>query len=347
MVAAILLAVFTAPHILARGARWVAARHVAAGADHTARLWLAWSAWLSPGDGRTDLADAACLRHVEHWDHWGEVVETAKRNGAPPQAVQQELRLGLLQSGQQRDALDRELVSLSGEGVPQREVASAVIYACLAQEKVDAARLVLDAWSVSHPNDPHQAYMSGVLWRYVADPARAETAFNLALVRAPRHEMARQALADLYATQHRLEESLAQEIALAHHPGTRDAAEVRLARLLRKLGRTREAQQILQSAVARRGINSDVGAELGQIELDAGRCAEALRLLEPGVSSSPSPTTATVAAVAAALQSQIVSSQQAFNQIDRMQANSLRSYDLRVRLAIDGADREAADELSR
>lgn len=341
----LLLALVVAPRALTAGARWLAARQVAAGADNTARLWLAWSAWIWPRDGRTDLAEAVCLRHLERFDDWRRAIEAAKRKGAPPLAVEHELRLGLLQSGQRRQDVAGELVALTDQAVPPREVAAAVIFACLAQEKADAARTVLDAWATSDPNSSHVAYMTGVLYRYVSDPDQAEAAFKLALAREPRHELARQALAALYAGEHRLEESLAQEITLAGRRATRDAAEVRLAGLLRQLGRRHEARQVLLSAAGRRGMGAEVAAELGRIELDAGRYEEALRLFESEAAGLGAPESA--AAVGMALKGEIVRSQKAFARIDDTQAGGLRGYDLRVRLAIDGRDRQAAEELAR
>lgn len=331
-----------APRLLATATRWIAARQAAAGADYTARVWLAWSAWFDASDGRTDLAEAACLRHLEQFDQWRQTIDAASRKGAPADAVQQELRLGLIQSGQQREGLERELVALSEEGVPPREVAAAVIYGFLAQEKAAAARMVLDGWRAGNPDDPHVAYMSGVYWRYVAEPSQAEAEFQRALVREPRHEMARQSLAALYASEHRLQQSLVQEIALANRRATRDAAEVRLARLLRKLGRADDARRVLESAGARSGIPAEILAELGQIELDAGKYSEALARFHPSAAGSAVP-----AAIATALGGQIVRSQAAFARIDRMQVAGLRGYDLRVRLAIDSNDRQAADELAK
>ncbi len=331
-----------APRLLATATRWIAARQAAAGADHTARVWLAWSARFDSSDGRTDLAEAACLRHIEQLDQWRQAVDAARRKGAPAEAVRQELRLGLIQSGQEREGLERELVALAEEGVPPREVAAAVIFGFLAQEKAAAARMVLDGWRAGNPDDPHVAYMSGVFWRYVAEPSQAEAEFQRALAREPRHEMARQALAALYASEHRLEQSLAEEIVLANRCGTRDAAEVRLAMLLRKLGRTEDARRVLQSAGERRGMPAEILAELSQIELDAGKYSEALAQFDSSTAGAVVP-----AAIATALGGQIVRSQDSFARIDRMQVAGLRGYDLRVRLAISRNDRQAADELAK
>lgn len=339
LIVAILL---LAPRLLATATRWIAARQAAAGADHTARVWLSWSGWFDSSDGRTDLAGAACLRHIEQFDQWRRAIDAARRKGAPSDAVRQELRLGLIQSGQQREGLERELVTLAEEGVPPREVAAAVIFGFLAQEKTAAARMVLDGWRAGNPDDPHVAYMSGVFWRYVAEPSQAEAEFQRALAREPRHEMARQSLAALYASEHRLEQSLAEEIVLANRRATRDAAEVRLARLLRKLGRTQDARRVLLSAGERRGMPAEIRAELGQIELDAGKYSEALAQLDSSTAGAAIP-----AAIGTALGGQIVRSQEAFARIDRMQVAGLRGYDLRVRLAIDSNDRQAADELAK
>ena len=93
--------------------------------------------------------------------------------------------------------------------------------------------------------------MRAFYWRRMGEPDRAETEFENALARQPRHELACAALAELYEHQDRLDCALEQYVALAAHASQRETTQLGLARVLRKLGRIDEARAVLQSLAAR------------------------------------------------------------------------------------------------
>lgn len=82
------------PRIAVRVALHMASGRIRASEFGPAQGWLAWSAWLSPGDYRTDLLQAACHRNLKEREKWYASLQEAERKGAPPDQIEQEMKLG-------------------------------------------------------------------------------------------------------------------------------------------------------------------------------------------------------------------------------------------------------------
>jgi len=336
----------------------MALRRLRVGAISTAEQWLAWSAWFDPSQGRTDLIQAACFRQRYEQEPWNEALQSAQRHGAPTEEIEQERQLGLIQAGGIGEAKN-ELNTLIEAGVSPHDVSAAFVHGYLARQDPTRAKMVLDAWAADHPNDPHVAYMRGVYWQWVGDGAgdltrrnkcfdQAETEYQNALAREPRHELARQALADLLEDQDRLEEALAEYAALEAHSPASDAAKLGIARLLRCLGCLEQARAALESLRPRLEASRDLAAEMGQIELESGNYQEARRWLGmANLDRTQDSETLRAAATAYAMEGKTVDAARIFARLDGQHTRSVRIDDLLARLATGPLDPQGARELKR
>ncbi len=334
--------------ILALGSRQMAARQMSRWAISEAQRWLAWSAWLEPHNGTTDLMQAACFRHLEQVDRWQEALQSAARKKAAASSVQREIELGLLQSGQAHDGTENPLGALVEAGASPHDLAAAFVHGYLRRGESETAAKALAAWAADYPEEPHVAYMEGVCrWR-LGESERAQMELEKALSTQPGHELARTALAGLFEQQDRLDEALQQYFEGATRSPTSEAAIVGIARVLRKLGRLNEARAVLQPLTSCPELPPPVAAEMGHIELNSGNYREAERWFAQA-DLDPSRGTETLSAAAStfALNGKNARAERLLDRVDAERNRSTMIYDLRVRLAIDAHDTEAAHELRR
>lgn len=359
--AAILLtagAVFGGRGILAWWTRQMALHRLSIGALSTAQQWLAWSAWFDPSDGRTDLMRATCLRRRYQQDAWREAVESAERKGAPAELIRQERRLGLIQAGGIKDD-QSDLSELLEAGVSADDGCGVLVHGYLARRDASHAEMLLQAWEADHPGSPHSAYMRAVYLLWLADGAgdltrrieyrgRAEEEFKNALAIEPRHEMARQTLAELLEDDDRLAESLREYATLAAEAPANDAAKLGVVRVLRSLGALGQARRALQRLQP--GLESPArkAAEMGQIELASGNCREAQNWLrQVDLNRTGDAEALRAAATAFAVEGKTTVAERLFARLDREHANWARTEELQLRLATGPGDPQAADELRR
>jgi len=319
------------------------------GAVLTAEKWLARSARLDPGDGRTDLMRAACYRRLEEVDGWFMAMQLAERKGAPVVPFEREHRLGLFQSGAQFDEGEPDwATTMLGAGVSQREFDAALVHRYLRLQHPDKAKTLLDRWSANYPADADVAYMTGTYWQSLGEVARAETEFENALTRQPRHELARAALANLMEGMNRLDEALEQYVELATLSAGADTVTVKVARLLRKLGHLDKARTELESLASRSKSLPGPAVEMGQIELECGNYEAAGRWFQrAGIEQTEDQDVLIGSSIAFALDGIPIRAEELFARFDKENLRSGRSYDLRNRLAVDPGDTEAAAELER
>ena len=315
----------------------------------TAQKWLARSARLDPGDGRTELMRAACYRRLEQVDRWFNAMQLAERMGAPAGKCEQEHRLGLIHSGALFDEEEQQwAAAMLGTGVSRHEVNAAFVHRYLSLQQPEKAKALLDEWSANYPEEAEVAYMEGVHARWLGDVTLAEAGFQNALTREPRHELARAALADLMEGMNRLDEALDQCVELATLSDGADTASVSVARLLRKLGYLDKARAELKSLVSRSEVFSGLAIEMGQLELECGNYEAAGRWFQrAGVEPTEDQDVLIGTAIAFAFDGITISAEELFDLFDKGNLRSGRSYDLRVRLAVDPGDTDAAAELER
>lgn len=343
--------------ILAGVARRTAAGEMDVGAVVTAQKWLAWAAWLNPDDGRTELMRATCFRRLEHADRWFSAMELAKQKEAPSEPYEIEFRLGMIQSGTPFDGGGEEYwtAALLGAGVSPQEVHAAFVRRHLTLQQPRQAKALIAQRSADHPDDAHMACMTGGYWRTLGEFEQAEREFRSALTRNARHESARAALADLLEKMNRLDEALDLYVELATLSGGADTAAVSVARVLRKLGYVDEARAELEWLASQSEPAFGLAEEMGQLELASGDYEAAQRWFERAGINEMTDCNATLrrrdvvtrAAIAFTLDDKPIRAEELLDRLDEGSWRSGRSYDLRVRLAINPGDRDAASELER
>lgn len=344
--------------ILAWWTRHMAARRLHAGAPTTAEQWLAWSARFDPSDGRTELMRAACFRHRYEKDAWNAAIESAERLGAPAEPIERERQLGRIQAGGMQDDLS-QLGELLQAGVPPHDVCAAFVHGYLVRKDAARAEVVLRAWAADHPDCAHLAYKRGMYWHSLGEEegdltrryecrARAEADFRNALAREPRHEMARQALADLLEESDRFEDALAEYAALAAALPTRESARLGVARMLRRLGALDRARAVIESLPSRDNLSADAAAELGQIELESGNLERAQKWLRRvDLDRTDSVDALRAAATALAVEGETTGAERVLARLNQAQREFARTEDLLARLSTGVVDPQAAEELKR
>ena len=333
---------------LALCARQMAAREMKVGAISAAQQWLAWSGWFDSGDGNTELMQAACFRHLKQVDHYVNALESAKRKGAPATRIQQEMRLGLIEAGKLEEGAENQIGALIEAGLSPHEVARAYVCGFLVRDEPEEAKKVLDAWAADCPEEASVAYIRGVYWQWLNEPARAETEFQVALARQPRHELAGTALAELLEGQDRLEEALQQYVESATRFPASRTAQLGVARVLRKTGRIDEARAVLESLASRPEASSDVALEMAQVELESGNYRETDRWFKQAdLDETEDQDVLYAAATTFALAEEATRAERLFARADADYGRRRRIDDLQVRLTIDPHDRSAGGELER
>jgi len=326
----------------------MAARRISDHAISQAEQWLAWSAWFDPGDGMADLMQATCARHLGRADRWREAMQWAERKGAPAVRIEQELRLICIQSDQWYEGAEDDLVALIEAGVSPHEVAAAFVHGYLAHEKPEMAKMVLDGWASHYPKEAHVAYTCGVYWRWLGEQARAQTEFERALAMQPDHELAREALAELFHEQHQFSRALEQYVELATRSPASETGKLGLAEILAKLGCLDEARAMLESLASQLEPDSFVLMQMGLIEFTLGNYDEAERWFDRlDLDQTTDRDIWASAANVYALQGQTTRAAPLFARFDAAFSRGARAHDLLVRLAINPNDKEAADELQR
>lgn len=328
--------------ITAWSTRQIAAYQMNVGALSTAQRWLTRSAWFDSDDGNTQLMQAACFRRLEQAG-WREALQLAEQNGAPAAKIDQEKRLGAIQSGQATEDVESEMVALLEAGVPPREVGTAVVEGFLANEAPEKARALLEAWARDNPGDANLAYIAGIRWRWLGDRANAEKEFRNAVVKQPQHELARMALAQLLEEQHRLDQALEQCVELAARFPANEPALLSLARLLRKQRRLGEARDVLEPLTSRPDPPLVVVAEMALIEFESGNYDEAERWFEGAdFEQTEDDNVLAAAANTLALSGQILRADGLFVRVDTAHSNTARTSELAIRLALNPTDTELA-----
>ncbi len=243
-----------------------------------AQGWLAWSAWLSPGDYRTDLLQATCHRNLREREKWHASLQEAERKRAPKDLIELEMKLGRFQSGQVEGASEADVAAMVAAGASLPDVGTAILEGYLERGATTPAKAFLEA--LPGLFDAAQAdYLWGMIRRKERNLAEAETRLNRALDARPGHEPARAELADLFEEKGQLRAALEQYVELAARGGRSEAAITGISRVLRKQGRLEEAQAVLAPLAARLDPGEPPELELAQIALEAGDCEQAGRRL--------------------------------------------------------------------
>jgi len=334
-----------APAIGAKIAQQMASREMRVGALSAAKRWLAWSAWLRPGDYRSDLMEADCHRQLWETEEWIRSLGEAKRKGAPAALIEVESRLGRVLGGALGTSSEMEMEDMARQGVATQGVLAVFVRGYLAARSHRTARVVLEAWTAQAPDDVYAEYMWAVYDRALGDVAGAESRLETLLAKEPRHEPARAELAQVFEDRRRPDLAVQQYVELAARSGGSEASLVGMARTLRSLGRTEEARAVLLPLASRSGAPLEAQTEMAQIELDSDAYGEAGRWFgEVKLEGMSEETTVSAAAVALTLQGKSQDAEPLVERAANLARRNVRTYDVLVRLATDPSDTAAAEE---
>jgi tetratricopeptide (TPR) repeat protein len=296
---------------LAYGGRdWGAAFCEGRGAAAMRRLdWPAAKVWfdrawrIDPGRSETAFLQARLARKRARLDELSKWLDRARSAGFSAQAIETELLLAAAQTGDLRgieSELGRRLAELPAE---QPEICEAWVNGCLLNYRLAEARRILNLWVKDWPADPTPHVLLGRVDEHLSDLALAEQEFLAALKIQPGHPPAAYNLGRVQIAQQRPEAALESYRLCSTTLFERQPALVGMAQCLRLLGRDEEARQVLDSSgpvdqeyvedayrlvgEPAEAAKSRYPAERGQIEMEAGNYADAVKWLEQAVAASP------------------------------------------------------------
>lgn len=347
-IAAIVVVLIIGPRLVARWARHMASREMDAWAPSAAQEWLATAAWLDSGNGTTDFMQAVCYRRLDQMAYWNEALQSAERKGLPSSQIRRETTLGFVRTGQFDKVGELRPEDLIETGASMHDVAASFVHGYLLKGERDKARTLLERWEAIYPNEAHVAYMRGMYQYELGETLQAIVEFEDALARQPGHELARRAVAELSETGDRLDHAYGHYAELSARSPANAAAQVGLARVLRKLGRVNAARDMLGSLNSQPEPPADVAMEMGQIEFESGNYEEAERwYARTDLEQVEDIESLSAAATAFAFRENPIRAERLFTRSAISTSKSRRMYDLGVRLVIDPNDKQAADELQQ
>ncbi len=323
-----------------------AARDLDVWALGDAQKWLARSDRFSPRNPETELMRARCFRQLLDMPRRDAALELARQYGASPQAVQREITLGRIQTGELGEEASSEFDLLLAAGASPDDVSGAYVSSAIARKRPQLAAVLVDAWQHGSPNHPHVLFLRGVLRTLVNDSDGARALFEQALKIEPRHEMARLALAQMDDAQRRIDAAIDRyrPLAAAHPENALIASGY--ARVLRKAGRLEQAKSVLEPLAAEPDVLSMVAYEMISIELELGDYRAAKDWFDQAAPTSLTEEDAlTIAAITLSMLGEVVASDVLVTAMFDKKATRSLVDDLRAHLAANPQDVASAARL--
>lgn len=245
-----------------------------------------------PSSAEVQYLLAATYRRADQLDRFAEHLEKARALGWPESALDRQVWLAGVQSGDVLGA-ETQLRRITGEGVPDEvaeEVYEALAKGYLRNFRWRDAWVCLEAWLQWRPDAPHARVMRGYLREQAGDTSAAADEYRAALQQLPTLGEARRRVARLLLQQNQVEEARQEYLArLANAPDDGEA----LAGLVQcevRRGDVAAARSAIAQALAaelppyQRGI---VLGELGRLLLGEGKTDEARTVLQQAVALAP------------------------------------------------------------
>jgi mono/diheme cytochrome c family protein/Tfp pilus assembly protein PilF len=329
-------------------AKQAAVQRLQSGELSVACQYLRRAAWVAPGDGAIDLMRAFCYRHLRQIDHWRESLQAAEEKGTPAAPLARERQLYQIQAGELQPNVESQLAALGGEGFTAYDAPAAFVAGCLAAGRTNVARQILDAWSVTSPQDAHVAWITGKYWEALGDVRKSREQYETALTLEPRHELACTALAELLEQDDQLESALRRYTELGRASPTSEVAAVGAARIRRKMGELEQAQAGMVPFSRTRVPSAEVAAELGRTALDSGDLPAAEQwFARAGLETTRDPLLMMSAVCLSGLKGDSGEAERFFQRITAIGNPATRMGDVRIRLTVDPGDAAAVAEKDR
>jgi len=345
-VVGLILLVAYGPALLGWYARQRAARDLNAGSITTAQRWLDWASWYRPGDSRVDVLRAACFRRLKDVEGFVKALEQAETKGGTAILIERERRLAMIQAGRLPPGPNNQIGLLIAQGYDPAAVAEVFVYGALARGDASQAWEILSAWAADSPDDVNQKYMTGIYWKFVNQPEKAEETQRDVLNRQPRHELAMLALAEILTADDRWQE-LYQLYQEWHRRIPRSEwATIGRARCARLLGRWDEARQLLERHAPPSEQSITWCREVAELRLEINSTEDALKLFDRlDIQRTTDRTLLHAVALAASLQGDNPRATELMDRADRRFRTVTRIHELQMKLAVDPGNLNLRNEL--
>jgi Flp pilus assembly protein TadD len=238
-----------------------------------------------PDDARARLLAARAARNLHEYYEAFEHLRRCRAAGGDIEAVEVETSLIAVMRGQEPDP------SLRQRAEKYDELALAILEV-LIQYDLDNYRLrqALDGltrYLQARPDDLQARLSRGYVWERFLYFADALEDYRKAVELHPESEQARLKLAETLLIVGTPGEALLQYQWLAQRHPDQPEVKLGLARSQRMLGETEEARALLTSMLGTAAESGETLRELGELELDEGRAAEAEPWLRKAVQANP------------------------------------------------------------
>jgi mono/diheme cytochrome c family protein/tetratricopeptide (TPR) repeat protein len=274
-----------------------------AGALSECQSWLDGALRLAPRNGCLYALRSRCFRRALDMQAAGEALRMAEKYRGPDGLIQSEFQLASIQTGALHEENGLDLNELDHIGATTDDLGTALIHGYLARNKPDLARIAIDAMLTAHSGEAWVAYVSGVYWRWSSEPQLARSEFERALEVQPRFEPARLAYAEMLEQQQQPEQALEQYSILSRLSPHSRLAPVSRARMMRRLGRYREAFDTLEDFNGR--LEPAARMEMALVALEIGDYSQAMPFLKAaGLDESATPLQLSTAATVFSLQAE-------------------------------------------
>ena len=259
--------------------RWQARRALSTRRPENAHQWLSVADYLAWDDPETEFLRARVFRKQGEFGKLREHLKRAQELGFAVDRLQRENWLALAQSGQLRKAEPHLAALLTEPRGDESEICEAFVVGFFRNHRISDALQLLESWIADHPEDPHPRYLRGKIWTEGQKFEQARQDFLRAWELDPTYFAAAYELAEILFAQNRHREAFSYYELCAVGCETKIEAQIGQAKCWKVLDQSGRARNILQDVLAQNPSLTEALFELGQLDLEVSRFAEAVRWL--------------------------------------------------------------------
>lgn len=252
------------------------------------RWWLDVAGRLGGDNPGTLFFRSRLARKAGDIEQAWQYLNEAEAQGLAADRVAREQILIRAQAGDVQDAQRLLAILLQGSPNDSPEVCEAFAKGFIrTHASMEMAVGLLNAWVVDYPNDPRPHMLLAELSLEAMDIENAVQEFDRVLKIDPEHGQAALSLGELMLQQHEPDQAMKLFHTATRNKGIRPIALIWQTRCLRTVGRTAEAQAVLDSALAD-APNSVIGQiEQAHLEIGTGGYAAAAQRLQTILDREP------------------------------------------------------------
>ena len=257
-------------HSMARGC--ISSRH-----SEQALEWLTWCDRIDRRDGEAEFLRARAYRKLGQFTQVRDHLQRAHKLGISVPRLDREQILAHAQSGQLTEAEPFLGMLLSNPENDSEEICEAFVNGfSINRRYADAFRLI-EPWIADYPGHAYPHYVRGHLQLELRRTKEAEADLRKAIELDPSHNATAFELADALQKLNRPEDALAFYRQAAKSPRFEVMGKVGESRCLTVLGHSDQARALIAQILEKHPQDVEANKTLGQIELEAGNFAAALK----------------------------------------------------------------------